>query len=539
VTVDSVTAERALASQWNTELVRESVDNDSISPHDTHQHKIAPGLLKSPSPSAGSSSNTPVAVLIDPPKLLNGRNCIVCGDAVTRKTRMHCRACGHSVCESCSAGKVPLPQFKGLGEEPQRVCEFCVEAILEEKRGEEWARGAAEAEARAEEVKQREQEKQEAAFFGMLGTEDADGMAGGQGKQEAEADGLEAQRAMQSAIADKRNSAYTQREMEAAEAQVDKEAEEEEVDLWDQSAAQAATMLLKDREDKAAAKKKKSSSSKKKSSSSNRPSDKALKKHDGSSGVVYPTSSSTLVDGGTGRTVCFDEILFSNATSSSGLSSGSKAETGRLKLKRSKLAEEAKRADQEYKKEKIKARKVVLQEKLDAANAALAEAEKQLANALAAKDAADEAASQAAAGRGGTPQKQKKQQEEQQQATGLSLSGGLRWDPLPRPWERGISLAVLEKFATEVSLGVFYFCFCPLCSRHLFGFPVLPMFTPHPPPLSLNLVLHPLLPTTSLHRSYPKKRSWWKVQAPMMWWRPFAPRSAEPRTCPAPRSMAF
>jgi hypothetical protein len=36
-----------------------------------------------------------------------------------------------------------------------------------------------------------------------------------------------------------------------------------------------------------------------------------------------------------------------------------------------------------------------------------------------------------------------------QKPTGQSVSGGLRWDALPRPWERGVSLAVLEKFATE------------------------------------------------------------------------------------------
>jgi len=254
---------------------------------------------------------------------------------------------------------------------------------------------------------------------------------------------------MKSANEQQRNSEYTKRAIQQALAEEKKGGageEEDEVDLFDPHAAEAAAQVLKERAERAA-KRKKSADNKKGPSTA-----KALRPHTQVGGEgkddEFATSASVLVDGGTGRSVSFDEILFSGSSTGSG--SGSKAETGRLKLKRTKLADEAKKVHAEFKKEKVKARKVALQEKLDKANAAFAEAEKELAAALAAKEQEQLAAAEGA-GPGGfvAPGEGKGGGSSAQKPTGQSVSGGLRWDALPRPWERGVSLAVLEKFATE------------------------------------------------------------------------------------------
>lgn len=39
--------------------------------------------------------------------------------------RHHCKNCGSSVCASCSPGRIKLPNVKGYGAEPHRVCTRC------------------------------------------------------------------------------------------------------------------------------------------------------------------------------------------------------------------------------------------------------------------------------------------------------------------------------------------------------------------------------------------------------------------------------
>jgi len=65
------------------------------------------------------------------PPLIDDKLCPVCGDKLIRKTRRHCRACGHGCCYPCSDQRMRLPQF-GLPK-MQPVCELCHEALADEQ----------------------------------------------------------------------------------------------------------------------------------------------------------------------------------------------------------------------------------------------------------------------------------------------------------------------------------------------------------------------------------------------------------------------
>ena len=121
-------------------------------------------------------------VKYDPPLLQDERGCVVCGDGLSDANRQHCKACGHSVCEACSPSRIPLPQFKGFSAtEEHRVCELCLEAILEERRQEQLVAGAAQAVAKAAET--------------AAGLQ-AQGGQGGDKEEDAEAQAEKAQMAM-------------------------------------------------------------------------------------------------------------------------------------------------------------------------------------------------------------------------------------------------------------------------------------------------------------------------------------------------------
>eukprot|EP00004_Rigifila_ramosa_P006741 TRINITY_DN17664_c0_g1_i1.p1 TRINITY_DN17664_c0_g1~~TRINITY_DN17664_c0_g1_i1.p1 ORF type:complete len:248 (+),score=37.70 TRINITY_DN17664_c0_g1_i1:22-765(+) len=59
--------------------------------------------------------------------------CAIClGEFGLLRSKHHCRACGHVVCEPCSSKTLPLPQYKF--EEAVRVCNPCF--VFERQRGE-------------------------------------------------------------------------------------------------------------------------------------------------------------------------------------------------------------------------------------------------------------------------------------------------------------------------------------------------------------------------------------------------------------------